>query len=80
MTNPLSVSSRTLLSLAMFLESFCGYFGTSSSMEGPSLVNLAILVEERTRDTDTRDCSSYYFTRFARHVVDQASQANSWKK
>ena len=51
MTDPLSVSSRMLLSLAMFLESFWGCFGTSSGTEGPSLVNLAIPVEERTRDT-----------------------------
>ena len=44
MTNSLSLSSRMLLSLAMFLESFggCfgGCFGTSSGTEGPPLVKL----------------------------------------
>ena len=42
MTNLLSVSSRMLLSLAMFLESFRGCFGTSSSTEEPSLVKLPV--------------------------------------
>ena len=42
MTNLLSVSSRMLLSLAMFLEIFCECFGTSSGMEGPSLVKLPV--------------------------------------
>ena len=38
MTNLLSVSSIMLLSLAMFLKTFCRCFGISSGMEGPSLV------------------------------------------
>ena len=38
--NSLSVSSRMLLALAMFLESFRECFGTSSGTEGPSLVKL----------------------------------------
>ena len=42
MTNLLSVSSRMLLSLVMFLESFRGCFGTSSGTEGPSLVKLPV--------------------------------------
>ena len=42
MTNSLSVTSRMLLSLAMFLESFCGCFGTFSGTEGPSLVKLPV--------------------------------------
>ena len=42
MKNSLSVSSRMLLSLAMFLESFSGCFGTSSGTEGPSLVKLLV--------------------------------------
>ena len=42
MTNLLSVFSSMLLSLAMFLESFRGCFGTFSGMERPSLVKLPI--------------------------------------
>ena len=45
MTNLLSVFSSMLLSLAMFLESFCGCFGTFSGTERPSLVKLP--TEER---------------------------------
>ena len=42
MTNSLLVSSRTLLSFAMVLESFHGCFGTSSGTERPLLVKLLI--------------------------------------
>ena len=42
MTNSLSVSSKMLLSLAMFLKSFRGCFGTSAGTEGPSLVKLPL--------------------------------------
>ena len=43
MTNSLLVSSRMLLSLAMFLDSFRGCFGTSSGTEGlSSLVKLPV--------------------------------------
>ena len=42
MRNSLSVSSRMLLLLAMFLKSFCGCFGTSSGTEGSSLVKLPV--------------------------------------
>ena len=42
LTNLLSVSSRMLLLLAMFLENFRRCFGTSSGTEGPSLVKLPV--------------------------------------
>ena len=62
----LSAFSSMLLSLAMFLESFHGCFGTSSGMERPSLVKLSIedsLVKLLPTTSSLR--SSYYLTHFA---------------
>ena len=75
MTNSLSVSSRMLLSLAMFLESFRGCLGTSSGMEGPSLVNLLSYFPALVQPfsfTDTVFVLRTYFTRvqssFIKHM------------
>ena len=70
MTNPLSVSSRMLLSLAMVLnsaESFRRCFDTSSGTERPLLVKLPIEegVVKRLPSAGSLS-SSYYSTRFAR--------------
>ena len=60
-TNSLSVFSSMLLSLAMFLESFRGCFGTFLGMERPSLVKLPI--EEsvvKVLHSASSLCSLYY--------------------
>ena len=66
MTNLQSVSSKMLPSLAMFLESLRGWFGTPSGTERPLLVKLPIeesVVKLIPSASSLR--SSYHLTRFA---------------
>ena len=62
-----TIRTNLLLSLAMFLKSFCRCFGASSGMERPSLAKLPIKESVvKLLPSDSSLHCLYYLTRFAR--------------